>query len=210
MIRILIADDHAVVRRGLTEIIARDVKGAIYSEAEHAQQVIDMVREQNWDLLILDVTMPGRSGIDVLVDVKRMRPKLPVLILSMHPEDQFAKLALKAGASGYITKASAADELVHAIRRLLKGRRYVSAALAESLAQDLTADSARPLHENLSPREFEVLRMIASGKTVSQIAAELHLTSTTISTYRARTLQKMNMSTTAELMHYAIRNRLVE
>jgi two-component system, NarL family, invasion response regulator UvrY len=208
--RILIADDHAIVRRGLAEIIARDLKGALHSEAEHAQQVIDLVREQNWDLLILDITMPGRSGVDVLVDVKRMRPKLPVLILSMHPEDQFAKRALKAGAAGYITKGSAADELVHAIRRLLKGGRYVSTALAESLAQELADDSARPKHENLSHREFEVLRMIASGKTVSQIAAELHLTLTTISTYRARVLQKMNMSTSAELMHYAMRNRLVE
>jgi DNA-binding NarL/FixJ family response regulator len=152
--------------------------------------------------------MPGRSGLDVLKDLKAVRPKLPVLILSMHSEDQYAKRTLRAGASGYMNKESAPEELIKAVRKVLAGGRYVSAALAEKLASDLREDAGQPIHEALSDREFEVLRMIGAGKTVSQIAEQLHLGVTTISTYRARLLEKMNMTTTAELMHYAVRNRL--
>ena len=209
MIRILIADDHAILRRGLKEIL-RELEGAVCDEAENAQQVLDQVQSQEWDVVILDITMQGRSGLDLLRDLKRLRPKLPVLVLSMHPEDQYGKRVLKAGASGYMNKESAAEELIKALRKVLAGGRYVSPALAEKLAFDLNEDRGRPIHEALSNREFEVLRMIASGKTVSQIAEELHLSVPTVSTYRARILEKMNMTTTAELMHYALRNHLVD
>jgi two-component system invasion response regulator UvrY len=210
VIKVLISDDHPVLRRGLKEILMRELQGAVCGEAENGQQVLALVQTQNWDLVILDVTMPGRSGIEVLGDLKRMRPKLPVLVLSMHPEDQYAKRMLKAGASGYMNKEVAPDELIKAIRKMLAGGRYVSSALAEKLALDLTEDAGRPAHETLSDREFEVLRMIASGKTVGKIAEELHLSVTTVSTYRARILEKLNMTTTAELMRYGFRNHLVD
>lgn len=210
MIRILIADDHAIVRRGLKEILLRELEDAVCGEAEDAQQVLAQVQSHDWDLVLLDITMPGRSGLDVLKDLKMLRPKLPVLVLSMHPEDQYGKRLLKAGASGYVNKRSAPEELVKAIRKLLAGGTYVSPALAERLAIDLHDDAVRPVHETLSDREFEVLRMIASGKTVSQIAEKLHLSVATVSTYRARILEKMNMTTTAELMHYALSNHLVD
>ena len=210
MISVLISDDHAIVRRGLKEILLRELPGAVCGEAENAQQVLDEIQKQHWDLVILDVTMPGPSGIDVLRDVKRLHPKLPVLVLSMHPEDQYGKRVLKAGASGYMNKDVAPDELIKAIRKVLAGGRYVSPALAEKLAGELGEDSGRPIHEKLSDREFEVLRMIASGRTVSEIADQLHLSVTTVSTYRARILDKMNLTTTAELMHYGLRNHLVE
>ena len=210
MIRVLIADDHAILRRGLREILTRELQGVVCGEAESAQQVLAQVQGQNWDLVILDITMPGRSGVDVLKDLKRMQPRLPVLVLSMHPEGQYGKRVLKAGAHGYLNKESAPEELIRAIRKLLDGGRYVSPALAERLALELGASAERASHEILSDREFEVLRMIGLGKTVSQIAEELHLSVTTVSTYRVRILEKMNMKTTAELMHYALQNRLVE
>ena len=210
MIRVLIADDHAILRRGLREILMRELEGVVCGEAENAQQVLAQVQSQNWDLAIVDITMPGRSGLDVLRDLQRVQPGLPVLVLSMHPEDQYGKRVLKAGASGYMNKESAPEELIKAIRKVLTGGRYVSPTLAERLAVEWSTNAGRPLHENLSDREFEVLRMIALGKTVSQIAAELHLSTTTVSTYRARILEKMNMTTTAELMRYALRNDLVD
>jgi len=210
MIRILIADDHSIVRRGLREILTRDLQGVICGEAKDAHQVLAQIGSQVWDLVILDVTMPGRSGLDVLRDLKTLRPKLPVLVLSMHPEDQYGKRILKAGASGYMNKESAPEDLIKAIRKVLSGGRYVSPALAERLAVDLDNDAAQPAHAGLSDREFEVLRMIGSGKTVTQIAEELHLSVATISTYRARILEKMKMTTTAELMHYALHNRIVD
>ena len=210
MIRVLIADDHAILRRGLIEILRREFKDAVCAEAEDAQQTLDQVQAQDWDVVILDVTMPGRSGVDVLADLKRERPKLPVLVLSMHPEDQYGKRVLKAGAAGYLNKDSAPEELIKAIRKVLAGGRYVSPTLAEVLAQDLGQGGDQPLHERLSDREFEVLRLMGSGKTITQIADLLHLSVTTISTYRARLLEKMRMRTTAELMNYALRNQLVD
>ena len=210
MIRILIADDHAILRRGLKEILVRELEGAVCGEAKDAAETFARIQEGGWDLLILDITMSGRSGLDVLRDLKAAHPKLPVLVLSMHPEDQYAKRVLRAGASGYVSKGSAPEELLKAIRKVLAGGRYVSAALAEKLASDLSEDTGRPVHEALSDREFEVLRMIGAGKTVSQIAGDLHLGVTTVSTYRARILEKMHMTTTAELMHYALHNRLVD
>ena len=210
MIRVLIADDHAILRRGLREILVRELEEVVCGEAENAQEVLDLVRKQEWDLVILDVTMPGRSGLDVIRDLKPLQPKLPVLVLSMHPEDQYAKRVLKAGASGYMKKESAPEELIKAIRKVLAGGRYVSPALAEALALDLGRRADQPLHERLSDRELEVLRLMGSGKTVSQIAEMLHLSVTTVSTYRARILEKMSMTTTAELMNYALRNHLVD
>jgi two-component system invasion response regulator UvrY len=194
----------------LKEILMRELDDAVCGEAENADQVLAQVQNQEWDVVILDVTMPGRSGLDALRDLKVMRPRLPVLVLSMHPEDQYGKRILKAGASGYMNKDSAPEELIKAIRKVLAGGRYVSPALAEKLAWDLNADQERPVHEALSHREFEVLRLLASGKTVGRIALDLHLSATTVSTYRARILEKMNMTTTAELMRYAIENHLVD
>ena len=210
MIRVLIADDHAIVRRGLKAILIHELEGAIYGEAKDAYETLVRIQDSEWDLAILDLTMPGRSGLDVLADLKAARPKLPVLVVSMHPEDQYAKRLLKSGASGYLNKESAPEELVKAVRKVLGGGRYVSAALAEKLAADLSEDTARPIHETLSNREFEVLRMIADGKTVTQIAEELHLGVTTVSTYRSRLLEKMGMETTADLMRYALHNRLID
>jgi two-component system invasion response regulator UvrY len=210
VIRILIADDHAILRRGLKEILTGEFEGAMFNEAGNAQQVLAQVQSHAWDLVILDITMPGRSGLDLLRDLQQLRPELPVLILSMHPENQYAKRMLKAGAAGYMNKETAPKELVKAVRKVLAGGRYVSAGLAEKLAADLNADGARLPHERLSDREFEVLRMIATGKTVSQTADELHLSVTTVSTHRARILEKMGMANNAELMRYAIHNGLID
>jgi DNA-binding NarL/FixJ family response regulator len=209
MMRILIADDHAILRRGLIEILTREFKDAVCGEAENAEQTLAQIQGHGWDVVILDVTMPGRSGVDVLADVKRLRPNLPVLVLSMHPEDQYGKRVLKAGAAGYMNKDSAPEELIKAVRKVLAGGRYVSPAMAEVLALDLSRGADQPLHARLSDRELEVLRLMASGKTISQIARLLHLSVTTVSTYRARLLEKMSMTTTAELMNYALRNQLV-
>jgi DNA-binding NarL/FixJ family response regulator len=210
VIRVLIADDHPVVRRGLKEILVHHLKDVVCGEAENAQQVLAEVRRHSWDLLILDITMPGRSGYDILGDLKQLQPKLPILVVSMHPEQQYAKRALTAGARGYLKKESAPEELIQAVSKLLTGSRYVSPTLAEQLARDLDASADRPIHETLSAREFEVLVMIGLGKTVSQIAEELHLSGTTVSTYRARILEKMNLTTTAELIRYAVRNHLAD
>src|SRR5207249_4175891 len=198
-------------RRGLREILARELEGGVTcGEAGDAEQALAQVHNNDWDLIILDISMPGRSGVGLLGEVKRLRPKLPVLILSTHPEDQYGRRALRAGASGYLNKEGAPEELIKAIQKVLAGGRYVSPALAERLALDLTAEPDQPLHARLSDRELEVLRMLALGKTISQIAEELRLSVTTVSTYRARILEKMDMTTTAELMRYALRNHLVD
>lgn len=210
MIRVLIADDHAILRGGLKGILVRELKEVVCGEAGNAQQVLDLARKQQWDLVILDVTMPGRSGLDVIRELKPLQPKLPILVLSVHPEDQYAKRVLKAGASGYMNKETAPEELIRAIRRVLAGGRYVSPALAEVLALDLGWEADQPLHERLSDRELEVLCLIGSGKAISQIAEVLHLGVTTVSTYRTRILEKMSMTTTAQLINYALRNRLVD
>jgi two-component system, NarL family, invasion response regulator UvrY len=206
---ILIADDHEIVRKGLQELLAQGLPEATFGESKDAEQVLQQVGNDSWDLLILDITLPGRSGLDVLKDLKLRKPELPVLVLSMHPETQYGKRVLKAGASGYMNKDCAPDELINAIRKILSGRRYVSAVLAEKLALDLAAGAEKLPHERLSDREIEVLRMLASGKSVSQIAEILHLSVTTVSTYRARILEKLNMTTTAELMHYALSDGLI-
>lgn len=209
MIQILIVDDHAILRRGLKEILEREFRDVSIGGAGTAEQALTQLGSEKWDLVILDITMPGRSGVDVLRNLKALRPKLPVLVLSMHPEDQYGKRVLKAGASGYMNKESAPEELIKAVRKLLSGGRYVSPTLAETLAVDLGRDDGTPAHERLSDREFEVLRKMASGKTVGQIAQELHLSVPTVSTYRARILEKMGMSNTAELIRYALSHHLV-
>ena len=208
--RILIADDHAVVRKGLRQILADEFKKAEFGEAANAREALERLRKENWDAVVLDITMPGRSGLEALKEIKETKPRLPVLVLSMHPEDQFAVRVLKSGASGYMTKESAPEELVGAGKKMLARGRYVSAALAEKMASYLAVDTPKPPHERLSDREFVVLRMIASGKTVSQIAQELSLSVKTVSTYRARILEKMDMTSNAELTHYSIKNQLVE
>ena len=209
--RILIVDDHAVVRRGLQQILADEFDEVEFGEAANADEALEAVTAGNWDVMILDISMPGRSGLDVLKEVKRMWPNLPVLVLSIHPEDQFATRVLKAGAAGYMTKETAPEELVTAIEKVRSGHKYVSPALAEMLANGLEKDIGQvPAHERLSDREFEVMCLIASGKTVTEIADELVLSVKTISTYRARILDKVNLKTNVELTHYAIRYGLIE
>jgi two-component system, NarL family, invasion response regulator UvrY len=207
--RILIADDHAVVRHGLKQILVDEYKKAEFGEARNGQEALSRIWKEKWDIVILDVTMPGRGGLDVLKEIKTARPKLPVLVLSMHPEDQFAVRVLKAGASGYMTKESAPEELVGAVKKILQGGRHISAALGEIMAAHLTLNTNRPPHELLSNREFQVMRQIASGKTVSEIARELSLSVRTVSTYRTRILEKTGMKSNAELTHYAFQNQLV-
>lgn len=209
MNRILIIDDHEIVRDGIKKILNERNIGHVYGEAGSAAEALKLVYEQDWDVVILDISLGGRNGLEVMKEIKALRPHLPVLILSMHSEEQYARRAFKAGAAGYITKDSPRTELLKAIDRVAEGRRYVSPALAEGLVVDLERGT-RPAHETLSNREFEVMRWIASGKTVGEIAGLLSLSDKTISTYRARILEKMGMRTNAELTHYAIQNGLVE
>ncbi|CAN5432423.1 response regulator transcription factor [soil metagenome] len=208
MIRILIADDHSIVRRGLKEILLEEYPEAHIIGVSDGIELLREARASSWNIIISDLSMPGRNGLEVLKQLKEEFPKLPVLILSMHPEDQYAVRALRAGAAGYLTKESASEELVNAVRKILSGKRYISADVAEKLAEFLEHDSARSLHEILSDREFDVLKMIASGQTVSEIAELLSLSVTTVSTYRARILFKTKMKTNAELTHYVIENKL--
>lgn len=210
MIRILIADDHAIVRRGLRQIVAEYADLHVTGEAQNAQEVLQLIRRQLYDVLMLDLHMPGRDGLEVLHDIKQLCPKLPILVLSMYPEDQFGMRVLKAGAADYLTKETAPEELVKAIRKVHGGEHYVSSTLAEKMASALQADSDKPAHETLTDREYEVLCRIASGKTVTQIAEELSLSVKTISTYRARILEKMHFQSNAELTHYSIRHELVD
>lgn len=209
-LKILIADDHPIVRQGLKQILASEPDVVAVGEAETAQKTLELARKQHWDVVVLDITMPGRSGLDVLKELRQERPRLPVLVLTAHPEDQYAVRVLKAGAAGYMTKEKAPEELIKAIRKVLQGGKYVSESLAEKLAFDLETDTEKPLHKTLSDREYQVMRMIVSGKTVKQIGAELHLSVKTVSTYRARTLEKMKMKTIAELVRYATQNRLID
>jgi len=209
-VKVLIADDHAVFRRGLRETLAEAFSRVTFGEAKTAQETLEHVRRQDWDLVILDISMPGKSGLDILDDLKRLRPKLPILLLSMHPEQQFARRALVAGAAGYLTKDSVTEELKEAVKKIVAGGRYVSATLAEKLAVDLRQGADTPLHELLSNREFQVLRMIASGKAVKDIAENLSLSVKTVSTYRARVLEKTGMKTNAELIRYALQTQLVD
>jgi two-component system, NarL family, invasion response regulator UvrY len=208
--KILIADDHAIVRQGLRQILSEEFDPLVLGEAASAAAALQQIGAGPWDLIVLDVSMPGRSGLDVLRDIKVLQPRLPVLVLSLHPEEQFAVRALRAGASGYLTKDAATDELVAAVRKVLAGGCYVSGALAEKLASGLAETHARPAHELLSDREYEVLRRIASSQTVSEIAAEMHLSVKTVSTYRARVLDKLGLANNAQLTRYALDHGVVD
>jgi len=208
--RILIVDDHVVVRDGVKRIFEEQPGEVAFGEASTAQEALKLVREEDWDAVVLDISLGARSGLDVLKELKQIRRGLPVLILSMHLEEQYARRAFRAGAAGYITKDSSRTELGKAIDKVITGGWYVSPTLGEKLAFDMVRGTDRPRHEALSNREFEVVRLIALGKTVSEIAELLSLSDKTISTYRARILEKMSMKTNAEITHYAIKNRLVE
>ena len=210
MLRVLIVDDHEVLREGVKRILTGLPGETVFGEAGTAPEALRLAREQEWDVVVLDLSLGGRSGLEVLKELKQFRPRLPVLVLSMHSEEQFARRAFKAGAAGYITKDSPRAELAEAVRRVAGGGTYVSPALAEKLVFDLRRGDDRAPHELLSDREFEVLRLIASGKTVGEIARILSLSDNTISTYRARILEKTGMKTNAELTHYAIQNKLVD
>ena len=208
--RILIADDHPIFRAGLKEILAKDADVESIGEADNGHKALELARKQRWDVVVLDITMPGKDGLEVLQELRRERPKLPVLVLSAHPEDQLALRLLKAGAAGYLTKDKAPKVLLSAIRKVLRGEKYVSESLAEKAVRELVSGTAKPLHETLSDREYQVMRMIAAAKAMKEIAKECFLSVRTVSTYRARLLEKMNMKTNAELIRYALQNKLVD
>ena len=216
MIEVLIADDHQILREGLKLILAETSDIDVTGEASYGKEVLKKVWKNDYDLILLDISMPDSSGLDILKQIKSVKPELKVLILSGHPEEHFAVRSLRSGASGYLTKDRASDELVTAIRRVSQGRMYVSSSLAETLAWDVfrgslgETDQKKPIYEQLSDREYQVLCMIASGKTVTQIANELSLSIKTISTYHSRIMGKMHIKTDAELTRYAIENQLVE
>ena len=210
MIKVCVVDDHAVVREGLKRIISENPGMAVTAEAGDGHEALKVIQSEPCDVVLLDITMPNKSGLDVLKQLHLDRPKLPVLVLSMHAEDQYAVRVLRAGAAGYLTKESAPAKLVQAIRKVVRGGKYVSATLAEKLVYDLDSDSSKAPHEVLSDREYQVLCLIASGKTVTTIAEELALSVKTISTYRVRILEKLNMKNNAELTRYAIKEGLVD
>jgi len=210
MIKILIADDHPIVRAGLKQILAEASDIEVTAEAGDGHDLLRLIRKGGIDVVLLDITMPGLTGLDALKQIKLENPDLPILVLSMHPEDQYGIRVLKAGAGGYLMKSAAPDQLVGAIRKVYRGGKYVSPALAEKMAFGLQTGASGLPHEVLSDREYQVLCMIASGKTVKEIAAELALSEKTVSTYRARILEKMNMKTNSELTHYAIKLDLVD
>ena len=209
MTRVLVADDHAVVRRGLGQIIAETMDLEVGAEASNGAEVLTLIQDDEFDAVVLDINMPGMDGLDTLKQLRAVRPDMPVLVLSMHSAEEYAIRVLKAGASGYMNKESAADDLVSALRKISSGGKYMSPEVAESLLAHVTSGGNGPLHATLSDREFQVLCLIASGKPVSEIADQLSLSVKTISTYRARILDKMNMKNNAELTHYAIKNELV-
>jgi two-component system invasion response regulator UvrY len=207
MIRILIADDHAIVRAGLKQLIAANPNIVVAAEASTGAEAINLIRKESFEVVLLDISMPGRGGLEILSEIKKEYPRLPVLILSMHPEEQYAIRALKGGASGYITKDSAPEELVAAILKVASGAKYITKTLAEQFLYLLDAEETPP-HTSLSDREYQVFRLIASGKTATEIAKELSLSVKTISTYRTRILQKLHLKNNAQLIHYAAQNKL--
>ena len=208
MIKILVADDHPIVRQGLKQILSEYPDMTVADEAGTGKDVLVKVGKKDFDIVLLDISMPGRNGLDILKELKAKKPKLPVLVLSIYPEDQYAVRVLKLGAAGYLTKESVPEELVAAIRKVARGRKYVSNSLAEKLATDLEINSEKSPHENLSDREYQVMSMIASGKRLKEVAEELSLSIKTISTYRSRIMEKMNMRNNAELIRYALQNGL--
>lgn len=209
MIRILISDDHAIVRKGLKQIITDEFPSAIITEVGDVESLVMQVIKADWDLIISDINMPGRSGLEALEQIKQIKPEIPVLMLSMHSEDQYALRVLKAGASGFLNKSSVHEELIKAIHMVRLGRKYITASIAEKLAGSLNTQTGKLPHENLSNREFEILKMIASGQSISDIAEQLSLSPTTVSTYRSRILEKMSIKSNAEITRYALENGLI-
>ena len=210
VIRILIVDDHSIIRKGLKQILADEFPNAIFGEANDGNEALEQVWKQPWDIVLLDLSMPGKSGLDVLKQLVQGQPNMAVLVLSMHPEDQYAVRVLKTGAAGYITKNTASEEVIGAVHTVLAGGKYVSAALAENLASSLNAPTGKLTHEVLSDREYQVLRLIAIGKSVKEIAFELSLSVKTISTYRTRIMEKMKLKTNADIIRYAVHEKLVD
>ncbi len=210
MIRIVIADDHEIVRAGLKQIISDDEDMEVLGESNNGENLIELVKKNDYDVVLLDLKMHGISGIDVIKHIKLIKPDLPIIVLSMHAEDQYAVRTIKAGASGYLTKETAAENLITAVRRVVGGGKYISPTLAETLADSIAGGGGDLPHEKLADREFQVMCMIALGKTVTEIGAELFLSVKTISTYRQRILEKMNMKNNSELTHYAIKNNLLD
>jgi two-component system, NarL family, invasion response regulator UvrY len=209
VIKVMVADDHAVVRRGLRQILAETTDILVQGEAAAAPDVLTLVREQRWDVVILDIGLPGGNGIDLIGQIRRERAEARVLILTVHSEEQYAVRAIRAGAAGFLTKESAPEKLIDAVRKIASGGRFLSPELAETLASLVAGEATGQPHDRLSDREFEVLKMLASGQTVSQVAQRLSLSVKTISTHRTRILKKMNMRSNAELTHYALKNGLV-
>ncbi|HTL27005.1 MAG TPA: response regulator transcription factor [Burkholderiales bacterium] len=207
--RVLIADDHAVVRRGLKQILSEERDISVVGEARNGHEALEMSRRLEWDVAVVDYAMPGRGGVELLKEIKRHHPKRPVLVLSMYPEEWHAVQVLRAGGAGYLNKETATEELMTAIRKVAKGGRYVSPALAEKLASGLAPDRARAPHESLSDREYRVLWLLASGKPISQIAQEMFLSPSTISTYRTRILRKLGLANNAQLVQYAVQHQLI-
>jgi len=208
MLRILIADDHTVVRKGLKQILMEAFKSALIEEVADAEELVKEALLKEWDVIITDLSMPGRSGLDALHQIRQHDPKLPVLILSIHPEEQYAVRVLKAGAAGYMSKDMASEELVNAVNRVLLGKKYISPLVAEKLAAELDLDETKLPHETLSDREFDVLKLIAVGRSISEIAGMMSLSPTTISTYRTRIMAKLNMKTNADLILYSLEHKL--
>lgn len=210
MLKILLGDDHTIVRRGLRQVLTEEFGQVAIGEVGSGHAVVDAVREQEWDVVVLDINLPDKNGVEVLKEVKGLRPSILVVMLTMHPEEQYAMRTLKAGAAGYLTKESAPEELITAMRTVLRGGKYVSASLAERLASELAAGTEAALHQKLSDREYQVLLGIARGNTATETAEALSLSVKTISTYRARLLKKMKLQTTVELVRYALAHRLVD
>ena len=210
MIRVLVVDDHPIVREGLKQILSDTEDILVVDEADSGQAVLTSAARSNFDVVLLDISMPGRDGLEVLRELKQQKPKLPVLILSMYPEEHYAVRVLRAGASGYLTKSSAPDELISAIRKVASGRKYISSTLAERLTYELDRDADRPMHEVLSDREYQVMHMISTGKSVKEIAEALGLSVKTVSTYRSRIMEKMNMKNNAQMTFYAVENHLLD
>jgi len=209
MLRILIADDHHVVRKGLRQILLDEFPTSVIEDVADAEELIKKVMHAQWDVVISDLSMPGRSGLDALQQIKLSYPELPVLILSIHPEEQYALRALKSGASGYLSKDTAPDELVKAVKKVMLGKKYISQAIAEKLANSFSSESLLSPHENLSDREFDVMKLLANGQSVSEIAERLSLSVTTVSTYRARVMVKMHLKSNSDLTRYAIEYKLI-
>ncbi len=210
MIKIFIADDHPLIRKGIKEIFEEEIDIKVIGDAAYPHEVLEGLKKLEPDVLITDLSMPGRSGLDLISDIKQLFPKLPILVLTMHPEDRFAVRAFKAGAFGYLTKDAKPEEIIKAVRQVVTGRKYITPSIAEMLATEIDRDISKMPHELLSDREYQIMQLIASGKKVSEIAEKLSISIRTVNTYRSRVLEKMNMKTNAELTMYAIENKLID